>query len=604
MISFSHLLDAAAGWVWQTSLQASVLIVLVWLLQWAFGKMLTPRWRYALGVLVLLRLVMPAVPASSFSAFNFGKSFRPTPSIAPKVEATVPPITLTAIPAMVTPPRIVSESETRVEWGTLFQTGAEVGWLVGFFGVLGMAGQRHRQLSRNLKLESAVTDQLVLARLEEAAAIVGLRRPSMAVATPVVAVPAVFGFRRPRLLLPPGLSEQLTDDELRLVFLHELTHVRRGDVALNWIAIGIRAVHWFNPLVWLAVRRLRADQELVCDATVLARLAPSERRRYGDTLIKLLNGFTESRLCPSLVPVITHKHEIKRRIIMIAQFKPTGRIALAVSALLLIALCGFTFTRAAESTKEKEVPEAAPSAPAELQRTAKRSTEDRESLAKRRIEMLKEQLKEAGRRVEEQEQKLNVMRTQLRIPDAMADADAAPPTLSPETVQRLDADRGAAQSNLAKYEALLAKLKSMARVELRKSIATAYPGESELVELFNRRNATEQELTRLLTNNTLASPDVHGEAAVLKEINRQIDDKIDGVLAGLDAVVESTRAQVDALTKHVREARQNDAELAAKYRPYYEAKHRLAFEQKMYEVLTLKLTQEVVDLPLQPDRRN
>src|SRR5213075_2089894 len=148
------------------------------------------------------------------------------------------------------------------------------------------------------------------------------------VRAPQPATPALFGWRRPKLLLPDGLCKKLDDRELRMVFLHELAHVKRADVLLNWVIIFIRSLHWFNPLVWLAMRRLRADRELVCDAIVIVHLAVNERRAYGDTLIKLLDDFSDSGFRPSLAPIINHKHEIKRRVTMIAKFEPASRVAL------------------------------------------------------------------------------------------------------------------------------------------------------------------------------------------------------------------------------------------------------------------------------------
>ena len=168
-----------------------------------------------------------------------------------------------------------------------------------------------------------------------------------------------------------------------MVFLHELAHVRRADILLNWLMLFVRSLHWFNPLVWLAMRRLRADRELVCDAMVLAHLAAEERRIYGNTLIRLLNDFPAAGFFPSLAPVINHKNEIKRRIIMIAEFKPEGRVARALSAMLIVAVCGFTFTRAAEKQRK-----AASESSAEDQLDAKRKDGGPDTM----VEALKKQL--------------------------------------------------------------------------------------------------------------------------------------------------------------------------------------------------------------------
>src|SRR5581483_8020507 len=98
---------------------------------------------------------------------------------------------------------------------------------------------------------------------------------------------------------------------------------------------------------WLAFRRLRADQELACDAAVLAHLDSGEQLQYGNTLVKLLADFSASILCPGAVPFATNKQIIKHRIKSIAAFKPAGRLAAIFSTLLVAALACVTFTRAA-----------------------------------------------------------------------------------------------------------------------------------------------------------------------------------------------------------------------------------------------------------------
>src|SRR5580658_10661132 len=147
------------------------------------------------------------------------------------------------------------------------------------------------------------------------------------------------------------MMDTLERREARLVVLHEMIHIRRRDVLLNWISLLTLALHWFNPLAWVAMRRLRADQELACDAAVLTLIAPAERGAYGRTLLKHLPDFPAARLAAGLVPLITSRNNIKRRIIMITEFKRTGGLGRAVFAVLLVALGGLTFTRAADDPK-------------------------------------------------------------------------------------------------------------------------------------------------------------------------------------------------------------------------------------------------------------
>src|SRR6267143_2425554 len=93
--TFNQFLGALFEWASLTSLHASALITLGVLIQLAGGKRLAPRWRYALGLLVLLRLMMPAVPASSFSIFNLTGRVLP---VAPSGESRATTSLLPATP--------------------------------------------------------------------------------------------------------------------------------------------------------------------------------------------------------------------------------------------------------------------------------------------------------------------------------------------------------------------------------------------------------------------------------------------------------------------------------------------------------------------------
>ena len=55
-----------------------------------------------------------------------------------------------------------------------------------------------------------------------------------------------------------------------MVLLHELAHLKRHDLAVNWLLGLLQSVHWFNPALWLVFRRVRADREVACDELVLA----------------------------------------------------------------------------------------------------------------------------------------------------------------------------------------------------------------------------------------------------------------------------------------------------------------------------------------------
>jgi len=97
--------------------------------------------------------------------------------------------------------------------------------------------------------------------------------------------PMIFGFYRPKLLLPSAFTDLYTEDQQKLILEHEICHFDRNDIYWNLIAYSFLALFWFHPLVWLAYFRFRQDQELSCDQTVLARKHLNSRINYSRALL-------------------------------------------------------------------------------------------------------------------------------------------------------------------------------------------------------------------------------------------------------------------------------------------------------------------------------
>jgi len=370
--------------------------------------------------------------------------------------------------------------------------------------------RQHRKFARCIAAKPRVVDQRLLALLDSCKCIMGVRRRIRVVIAPQPGTPALFGFVKPRLLLPENTLRKLDDCELRMIFLHELTHVKRGDILLNWIIIFAGSLHWFNPLVWLAMRRLRADRELVCDAMVMSRLAVDERRVYGNTLIKLLDAFSDSGSCPSLAPVINHKHEIKRRVTMIAEFKPSSRIALLLPATIVVALCCLTFTRAAELKGDS-------SGNGKSNRTAesKPANEKSQSTSYVQIEYFKKLLQENNDEVKKAQDYADELRKELRIPDAVATA------LNPETIRRLEATRIYVEWTYQGLNSLVTLLRAKSEAELQKIINVAVPDEV-LASLLKAKSENEQRLANLSSKIGEANP----ELMALRQEGRKIDEQV------------------------------------------------------------------------------
>ncbi len=545
----NQILNAMFEWTCRTSLHASVLIMLVTLIQAAGGKRLAARWRYALGLLVLLRLMMPVVPASSFSIFNLTAPVLPNTSELRASTPLLPANPLSpAASGPVAPLKAALRAQKKIDWLKV----APVLWLLGATGGLVIVLCQQRNFSRRIKYQAPISDQRILSLLESCRNVMGVRR--------------------------------------RIV--------KRGDILQNWVIILARSLHWFNPLVWLALRRLRAERELVCDAMVLLHLATEERQVYGNTLIKLLDEFSGGGFCPSLAPVINHKHEIKRRVTMIAKFKPASRIALLLSAAIVVALCCFTFTRAAEKNTtapkpDSTTPEAGSAA------SAKRNAET-DGFGTKPSTKMKKRLDELNARVREAEGKVDDLRRTLGIP-SLAASGKVEGGIDPETVRRLEVARIEVEANYQGQSGLLDKLKELKAEggdKLRKVMLTANY-DPQLGKLFDDLWATEATLAKLRETVGPDNPEFKSVVAMHGDLDKKVSERIEGILSGLQVKVAATKAQMESIAQAVNEVRKSDAVSTANYRPYFQAKRDLESLQKVRDALYLKMLEQEygVDVP-------
>jgi beta-lactamase regulating signal transducer with metallopeptidase domain/predicted nucleic acid-binding Zn-ribbon protein len=162
----------------------------------------------------------------------------------------------------------VAESKSRlprIDWklviGALWALGAAV-----LLARLGVGIWRVRQAIRATR---PVVDSDWQWHLDRACDRTGCRRAVRLLWSPAIEVPATVGVLRPTILLPARAATWL-DDRRRAVLQHEVIHVARFDWPVRMIARVARAIYWFNPLIWWAVRRLDLEQELACDEEVLA----------------------------------------------------------------------------------------------------------------------------------------------------------------------------------------------------------------------------------------------------------------------------------------------------------------------------------------------
>ena len=162
--------------------------------------------------------------------------------------------------------------------------------------------------------------------------------------TDCVQTPCLFGIFQPAIYLTPELSDQQT---LRHVLLHELTHRRHLDHIWSALRCVCLALHWYNPLVWVAAALSKQDAEVACDEAVIRQLGEDNRSAYGKTLVDMTcTGQREKGLLVAATTMVSGRKVLKERVIRIASNPKTKMYALLAVILAASIAVGCTFTGA------------------------------------------------------------------------------------------------------------------------------------------------------------------------------------------------------------------------------------------------------------------
>jgi beta-lactamase regulating signal transducer with metallopeptidase domain len=343
-------LAAALAWVVASSLKGTVLIGLVVILRHFLKVASAARLRYALWLPVLLGFLGPLGPSVQIGGFgDFAASSLFSPRAEPTRGESKPRASTTAAAVTYDPAhadagrnRAVQPSTQRAYPPARARYAAALGWIA----VVWMCGAatlsfvylghliRYWRIRRGANpADVAIADAIQSCRTE-----LRLRRKVLALESAKIDSPAIFGWWRPKLLLPLGLQRRIGSTALRHVILHELAHVKEHDVLVNWLGAATQMLHWFNPAVWLAMRCMRRDMEHACDARVLRHLSANERTDYGNMLIHLSDTNSAEPVATYGLGIADRHSDLKERLIMISCLRPTPNGAKLITGL---ALAGF-----------------------------------------------------------------------------------------------------------------------------------------------------------------------------------------------------------------------------------------------------------------------
>lgn len=308
--------------VWM-SLTAVMIGFIVLLLRYFGEKRISPFWKYLLWGVMLFALLVPYRFPSSFSLMPISieqeVSYRESYALA-KMERKM------ANQEAMTPENHRQVKELSEKESRLFLTSLVMDvvlpriWFVGMMvcAIYFMVGRWRflHQVRKDGRLLSSDSPEMVV--LSEAKKKLGVTGEVDVLVQSRLQSPALFGGRKPLILLPE-YAQNLREESLLYILMHELAHWKRKDHWLNYLLLCLQVVYWFNPLVWLLFLAIRNDMEVLNDEYVLKQIGMEHQKRYSYSLVEVLAHANHISGVPKLLCMVDGKKNVERRIKMMKQ---------------------------------------------------------------------------------------------------------------------------------------------------------------------------------------------------------------------------------------------------------------------------------------------
>jgi beta-lactamase regulating signal transducer with metallopeptidase domain len=315
------------NWMWPMFWQVSVLVVFLGIIDLFLRRHIWPQIRYALWLLVLVKLILP--PGFSMSTSVVSQAITQADGFATQFRASNSPtkpipvgsrsemnthntkIGIKPFSEPVAAMSIANESPVLTVSGDIAGSDVKIEihwrvylmafWLIVMVILFSWATVRFRKLRRFHidKLSSNDLPQWFGPLLVQIAKKLDLRKLPEISLSRHVSSPAVFGAFRPVIVLPAATVNNLSRKHAEHILLHELAHIKRGDLLVNTFYMLLQIVYWFNPLLWFVRRKLQHLRELCCDATV-AGILRNETVHYRDTILEVTQRFLSKPAEPGI----------------------------------------------------------------------------------------------------------------------------------------------------------------------------------------------------------------------------------------------------------------------------------------------------------------
>ena len=344
------------------SLSGALTAILILLIRPFTKRVCSKRWNYYIWLLVAARLVFPfSIHTGISEALTLETARQPenmTGMEAAETPESLPVEAAAGVQAQqsITEARSDSPQEEGIQESfPTMDLGLAVAviWLLGVIVSLLLKIINYWQFTSGIRKRCELTsDYRVQGAVERLCAGLHIRRKPLICECQSIQGPITVGLWRTVIVLP---EEKGDLERLPMILHHELVHVKRKDLWYKWLYQILLCIHWFNPILYLIVRKMNMDCELACDEAVLGQLTKEGKKAYGNILLDTAQrNIGAGRKIPSLT-LLERKEDLKERLKGICSYRKKNGAKVLASLCLMGSLIALTACASVQiSSSERE----------------------------------------------------------------------------------------------------------------------------------------------------------------------------------------------------------------------------------------------------------
>lgn len=315
---------------------------LILLVKGLLKEKLTPKWHFYIWIILALRLLLPGLPESDFSLFNFLPETENVTAVQSEYVGSNPQgetdvYTGDDASRYIEGSVSVKSPITGIEQRRSFSVEEQkinflmIGWLAGAVCIALYLAGSYWIFVRRIREYPVCRQSEILNVFEECKREAGISSNRVMLRLGG-STPMLLGIFRPVMLIP----DEYTSTELRHVILHEFCHYKHRDTLINLICSGFLCFYWFNPVFWLSFFTIRRDLELLCDEQVIR--ITGNRKDYSITLLK--TALKKNQFLIATSSMQNGEKEVTKRIKQISKLNKT-KLWISILAVMLVLIAGF-----------------------------------------------------------------------------------------------------------------------------------------------------------------------------------------------------------------------------------------------------------------------